>query len=254
VRVTPACRSTSSNELLDLDLPRGLGHRGGLVFDHLGTCRGGGGARAAGPRLRAERVQAGASVGSASPSAVRRRRGAGGAGERRLRGRMLREQEAIRARRATATDADARRARHFRRRPNVGTSTLHNRILGRRSEHRPRDKPQTTRNQVRGVLNRPDAQVVFVDTPGIHKPADDPRQPAQTTPPPRRLAGVDVVAPRRRRHDAAREGRPLRRRPGAGRRRGHRQQDRHRTAGRGACRQLRGPPRSTSASTSRCRP
>ena len=32
------------------------------------------------------------------------------------------------------------------------------------------DKPQTTRNQVRGVLNRPDAQVVFVDTPGIHKP------------------------------------------------------------------------------------
>ena len=32
------------------------------------------------------------------------------------------------------------------------------------------DKPQTTRTQVRGVLNRPDAQVVFVDTPGIHKP------------------------------------------------------------------------------------
>jgi GTP-binding protein Era len=32
------------------------------------------------------------------------------------------------------------------------------------------DKPQTTRTQVRGVLNRPGAQVVFVDTPGIHKP------------------------------------------------------------------------------------
>jgi GTP-binding protein Era len=32
------------------------------------------------------------------------------------------------------------------------------------------DKPQTTRTQVRGVLNRDDAQVVFVDTPGIHKP------------------------------------------------------------------------------------
>ena len=32
------------------------------------------------------------------------------------------------------------------------------------------DKPQTTRTQVRGVLNRPDVQVVFVDTPGIHKP------------------------------------------------------------------------------------
>jgi GTP-binding protein Era len=32
------------------------------------------------------------------------------------------------------------------------------------------DKPQTTRTQLRGVLNRPDAQIVFVDTPGIHKP------------------------------------------------------------------------------------
>ena len=32
------------------------------------------------------------------------------------------------------------------------------------------DKPQTTRTEVRGVLDRPDAQVVFVDTPGIHKP------------------------------------------------------------------------------------
>ncbi|MGY6500305.1 MAG: GTPase Era [Acidimicrobiales bacterium] len=54
-------------------------------------------------------------------------------------------------------------------RPNVGKSTLINRILGQKVTI-VSDKPQTTRNQVRGVLNRPDTQIVFVDTPGIHKP------------------------------------------------------------------------------------
>jgi GTP-binding protein Era len=54
-------------------------------------------------------------------------------------------------------------------RPNVGKSTLLNRVLGTKVAITS-DKPQTTRTQVRGVLNRPDAQVVFVDTPGIHKP------------------------------------------------------------------------------------
>ena len=54
-------------------------------------------------------------------------------------------------------------------RPNVGKSTLVNRILGTKVCI-VSDKPQTTRTQVRGVLNRPEAQVVFVDTPGIHKP------------------------------------------------------------------------------------
>jgi GTPase len=54
-------------------------------------------------------------------------------------------------------------------RPNVGKSTLLNRILGTKVTI-VSDKAQTTRTQVRGVLNRPDAQVVFVDTPGIHKP------------------------------------------------------------------------------------
>jgi GTP-binding protein Era len=54
-------------------------------------------------------------------------------------------------------------------RPNVGKSTLLNRILGTKVAITS-DKPQTTRSQIRGVLNRPDVQVVFVDTPGIHKP------------------------------------------------------------------------------------
>jgi len=54
-------------------------------------------------------------------------------------------------------------------RPNVGKSTLLNSILGTKVTI-VSDKPQTTRTEVRGVLHRPDSQIVFVDTPGIHKP------------------------------------------------------------------------------------
>ena len=53
-------------------------------------------------------------------------------------------------------------------RPNAGKSTLLNRICGTKVAI-VSNKPQTTRTQVRGVLHRPGKQIVFVDTPGIHK-------------------------------------------------------------------------------------
>lgn len=52
-------------------------------------------------------------------------------------------------------------------RPNVGKSTLLNRMLGEKVVITS-DKPQTTRNRVQGILNRPGAQIVFIDTPGLH--------------------------------------------------------------------------------------
>jgi GTP-binding protein Era len=54
-------------------------------------------------------------------------------------------------------------------RPNAGKSTLLNKLIGEKIAI-VSDKPQTTRTRITGVLTRPEGQIVFIDTPGVHKP------------------------------------------------------------------------------------
>ena len=54
-------------------------------------------------------------------------------------------------------------------RPNVGKSTLMNNVVGEKIAIMS-DKPQTTRTVIRAIVNRKHSQIIFIDTPGIHKP------------------------------------------------------------------------------------
>src|SRR4051812_42230416 len=77
-------------------------------------------------------------------------------------------------------------------RPNAGKSTLTNALVGTKVAIAS-SKPQTTRHAVRGIVHRPGAQLVLVDTPGLHKPrtllGERLNDVVRTT-----LAEVDVVA------------------------------------------------------------
>ncbi|MFO7762040.1 MAG: GTPase Era [Thermodesulfobacteriota bacterium] len=75
--------------------------------------------------------------------------------------------------------------------PNVGKSTLLNQLLGQKiSIVSP--KPQTTRNRITGVVNDGDSQMVFLDTPGIHK-ANNPLNREMVKNALRSLTGVDLI-------------------------------------------------------------
>lgn len=76
-------------------------------------------------------------------------------------------------------------------RPNAGKSTLFNAIIGDKISIIT-DKPQTTRNKITGIKNYPDAQLIFLDTPGMHKPKTPlNRAMVQTTR--ETISGVDVL-------------------------------------------------------------
>lgn len=96
---------------------------------------------------------------------------AGTGGEGRTAKGFERKKHRHRAARPIAPKDDVYRAGFacFVGRPNAGKSTLTNAIIGQKIAITS-NKPQTTRHVIRGILHRPDAQLVLVDTPGLHRP------------------------------------------------------------------------------------
>ena len=171
------------NEELELELPEGnYDSLGGLVFELLGRVPiAGDSVEHSGVRLIVERVDGRrvvrvrlvrmepSELADAEESGVSRPVDADGADES-----VPSDLDAMLAAAGIASDDQVPEGFRsgfvtFVGRPNVGKSTLLNQILGQKVSI-VSDKPQTTRHQIRGVLNRPEAQIVFVDTPGIHKP------------------------------------------------------------------------------------
>ena len=155
LRVSARLPVDEVNDLLDADLPTGAWDTvGGLVFDLLGHVPvAGESVTSDGLRLEVDRVN-GRRIERVSIVRVDGDAADGVAGGRRGGAPMSTFRSGFVA---------------VVGRPNVGKSTLVNAMVGTKvTIVSPR--PNTTRAQVRGVLNRPDAQVVFVDTPGLHKP------------------------------------------------------------------------------------
>ncbi|GIE82662.1 hypothetical protein Aph02nite_86120 [Actinoplanes philippinensis] len=145
------------------------GPAGGRANPSSGTRNGGAATGRGGPAPRGNGSPAGPTGKAGGTGGFRERGGASGDGDVRTPQRVKKHRH--KAARAVAPQDDVYRAGFacFVGRPNAGKSTLTNAIVGQKIAITS-NKPQTTRHVIRGILHRPDAQLVLVDTPGLHRP------------------------------------------------------------------------------------